>query len=284
MTSFATTSDLPAPSMSAARLGSRLLLINGVVLGVTAFAAAMFDLAGTFLNSGPMAAALAGNPSAIGFFEAHGLALIVAILIIVNRNADGAKWHWVAAATHLLLGGANLMFWSSFTTFGLVPMGVVATVLHAVFLVAELAAGFIRTPEILTGPGRTFRIFGLVTLATGIVLHGSSLPMGREAFVANLFTPLFDAIFAIPMTIAGLAAIWLYRRAIFPNLASRLVYLFIGFYFTISIFIHLRTLFTWDTGYVLVFPAWYPLAAMSLMVALIAFTIRQRFKPLARTK
>ena len=39
-------------------------------------------------------------------------------------------WHVFAAAVHVSLGGANIVFFDSFTTFGLVPMGVAATVLH----------------------------------------------------------------------------------------------------------------------------------------------------------
>jgi hypothetical protein len=48
-------------------------------------------------------------------------------------------------------------------------------------------------------------------------------------------------------------------------------------YFLVSVVLHLRTLVTWDTSYVLAFPAGYPLVAMSLMLALIVFVINQRF-------
>ena len=37
-----------------------------------------------------------------------------------------------------LLGGANLLFWSSFVYWGLVPMGAIATVFHGLFLIAQL--------------------------------------------------------------------------------------------------------------------------------------------------
>jgi hypothetical protein len=40
---------------------------------------------------------------------------------------------------HLLLGGANLLFWQSFVSWGLVPMGVLATAFHGLFLVVQLA-------------------------------------------------------------------------------------------------------------------------------------------------
>ena len=47
---------------------------------------------------------------------------------------------------------------------------------------------------------------------------------------------------------------------------ASLIYIFLAFYFTLSVFIHLTTLITWDTSYVLVFPTWYPVAALSMMV------------------
>ena len=128
-----------------------------------------------------------------------------------------------------------------------------------------------------------FKGFTLFTLATGLCLHGSSLFMTREQFVATIFTPQFDVLFAIPMTIAGLAGVWLYRRAIFTALWQRLVYLFLCAYFLISIVLHIRTWFTWDTRYILAFPSYYPYIAMTLMVLLGAFTIAQRFKPARAT-
>lgn len=49
-------------------------------------------------------------------------------------------WHVFAAAVHVLLGGANIVFWDSFGAFGMVPMGVAATVVHAVFVALHAAA------------------------------------------------------------------------------------------------------------------------------------------------
>lgn len=131
-------------------------------------------------------------------------------------------------------------------------------------------------------PVGIFKGFTLLTLATGLCLHGSSLLMTREHFVETIFTPQFDVVFAIPMSIAGLTGAWLYRRAVFAALWQRLVYLFLCAYFLISIVLHVRTWFTWDTSYVLAFPWFYPYVAMTLMVLLGLFTIQQRFAP-ART-
>jgi len=261
------------------RFGKALLLVNGALLGAIALTAALSDLAGAFLKLGPMASSLYGNPQAIGSFEAHGLALILAVLMLLNRGDQGATWNWVAALAHLLLGAANLMFWPVFAQAGLVPVGIATTIMHATFLVLEAGAALWRTPAILSGPGAWFRGLTLLTLATGAILHGSSLPLGRETFTRVLFTPQFDAVFAVPMTVAGILGWMLYRRAIFAAPWQRVVYVAMLLYFTLSVFIHARTLFTWDTSYVLAFPSWYSLPILVVFFVLGMFTIRQRFIP-----
>jgi hypothetical protein len=244
---------------------------------------ALFDLSGRFLALGPTAGALFENPDAIAYFEAHGLALMVAILMIAHRNSDKPTWNWVAAAMHLLLGGANLLFWDSFTTYGLVPMGVGATAMHAVFVALQVTAALARSPELVSGPGATYRIASAVTIATGICLHITRLPLGPERFVAEVFTPLADALFAVPMTIAGVAGLLLWRRAILPSLWEKIAYGFIVVYFLGSIVVHVSTIFTWSTTYTLAFPAWFPLAAVTYLSLIGLFTVTRRFEP-ARAK
>ncbi len=53
---------------------SRLLLLNGIVLGAIASAQFMLDFAGYWYGFGPTGPALHGNLDTIGFAEAHGLA------------------------------------------------------------------------------------------------------------------------------------------------------------------------------------------------------------------
>jgi uncharacterized membrane protein len=47
---------------------------------------------------------------------------------------------------HTLLGTANLLFWDSFIVFGMVPMGIVATVVHGALVVAHVSA-FVASRE-----------------------------------------------------------------------------------------------------------------------------------------
>jgi hypothetical protein len=281
--SIALSTASPAPTVTAERFGKGLLLVNGVVLAGVAFAQAMFDLSGAFLGLGPTGSVLFHNPDAIGYLEAHGLALMAAVLLIGHRNASHAGWHWFAALVHLLLGASNLLFWSSFTTYGLVPMGIAATAMHAAFFALQLIAGLARTPWILGTSGATFRAASAITIFTGISLHITRLPLGPERFIETAFTPLADAIFAVPMTIAGLAGLLLWRRAILPTLWEKLVYGFVVVFFLISIVIHVRTIFTWDTSYTLLFPSWYPLAALVYLSLIGLFAVTRRFTP-ARNK
>jgi hypothetical protein len=277
--SIPTPADAFAEKDVSERLGKRLLLANGVVLGAVAAAQAIFDLSGAFLGLGPTAAALSGNPDAIGYFEAHGLALMAAVLIAANSRAANPGWHWFAALLHLLLGASNLLFWSAFTTYGLVPVGAAATTMHAIFFALEVTAGLARTPLILGSPGATFRVASALTIFSGIALHMMRLPLGAQAFIETAFTPLVDALFSIPMTVAGVAGLLLWRRAILPKLWEKLAYGFVVLFFLFSLVLHLRTMFTWDTSYTLLFPSWYPIAALFYLSLIGLFAVTRRFAP-----
>ena len=122
----------------------KLLLINGLVLGAVASAQFVMDFAGYWYGVGPTGPTLHGNLDTIGFAEAHGLAAGFALLMILRRNDGWAGWHLAAALVHILLGTCNLIFWPIFEAAGLVPMGIVATAMHAVFAGLELRAYFAR--------------------------------------------------------------------------------------------------------------------------------------------
>lgn len=116
---------------------SRLLLVNGLLLGAIAVLQVNLDVLGYFFGFGPTGPALAGNLNAIGFIEAHGLAAILSLLFVIRRDDGWVGWHATAAGTHLLLGTCNIVFWPIFSTWGLVPMGIGATAMHALFFVLE---------------------------------------------------------------------------------------------------------------------------------------------------
>lgn len=87
---------------------------------------------------------LKGNFLAVGALEAHGLAFIVGLVLLVYalRTMD-ATWHLVAAGVHILLGGSNLIFWSHFQELGIVNSEIVVTAIHWLFVIAHLLSYFL---------------------------------------------------------------------------------------------------------------------------------------------
>jgi hypothetical protein len=73
----------------------------------------MLDVRGIWFSSGPQTAVLRGEPaSGVGFLEAHGLAVVVAVWLWRSsrtENPDRA-WHLTAAAVHTLLATLHCLF------------------------------------------------------------------------------------------------------------------------------------------------------------------------------
>jgi hypothetical protein len=119
------------------------LRLNAIFLGLAGALAMIAETVGHFLGLGPFAATR-GSPHTIGGFEAHGLAVLIAILLFRGATlADRKPWHVVGLTTHLFLASANLLFWSSFVYHGLLPVGIVSTFLHVILVVAH--AAFLRS-------------------------------------------------------------------------------------------------------------------------------------------
>jgi hypothetical protein len=116
-----------------------LMRANGAFLALVGGTQVIFELLSHFFGVGPWGRIFAGSHYTIGFLEAHGLAFLIGLLLIGVAAANPKRfWHGFAASVHALVGGANLLFWSSFVYWGLVPMGAIATLFHGLFLVAQL--------------------------------------------------------------------------------------------------------------------------------------------------
>lgn len=123
-----------------------LLRANAIYLLAAAAGGMCSDLAGTFLGYGPFTKVLSAAPdTAIGFVEAHGLALIIGCLLWQAQPAR--KWHLTAAAVHGLLGISNLTFWQLFVATDMLAMGYVTTSLHALFFALQLVAWILSERE-----------------------------------------------------------------------------------------------------------------------------------------
>ena len=106
-------------------------------LAIAGSVALIADTVGHFFGVGPMAETF-GSPHTIGGFEAHGLAIIIAVLLLrAGKLADRRLLHALGLSVHLLLGTANLMFWSSFLQLDVLMVGIVTTALHIIFVGAQ---------------------------------------------------------------------------------------------------------------------------------------------------
>jgi hypothetical protein len=116
-----------------------LLRANAVFLLVAGTWGLGADLAGAFLGIGPQRAIIGAAPhAAIGFVEAHGLAIIIGVLLW--RAAPARLWNVTAVAVHLLLGTSNLVFWQIFVATDMLVGGYLTTALHFTFVALHLAA------------------------------------------------------------------------------------------------------------------------------------------------
>lgn len=119
------------------KLSAWTLRADGIFLVWAGGAAMISETVGHFLGKGPQASTL-GSPYTIGGFEAHGLAILIAILLLRAASRPGRSlWHAVAVATHALLGTSNLIYWTSFVQQDLLTVGYVTTALHITFVTVQ---------------------------------------------------------------------------------------------------------------------------------------------------
>jgi len=125
-----------------ANLRRLILRADGVFLAVAAVGAwVQADFPASFASSGPLGPLIAHEPAlGIGFVEAHGLALILGVLLW--RAPTETSWHITGAAIHLLLGASNIVFWQLFVAADLLPMGWITTLLHGLFFALQGVAAF----------------------------------------------------------------------------------------------------------------------------------------------
>jgi hypothetical protein len=118
--------------MALLKLDAGFLLLAGTVQLI-------LETSSHFFQLGPFRQVFNNSPYTIGFFEAHGLAVLIGFLLFTRAfNVPDLFWHKFAMAVHMLLGGANLLFWNSFTYFGLIPAGAITTLLHGFFAIAQI--------------------------------------------------------------------------------------------------------------------------------------------------
>lgn len=118
----------------------RVLVINGWFLLFVGFLMAGMTLVGRYTGNGVLKLLHEQPLGAIGMFEGFVLAGLFGIVFIrvSTTLAELRFWNLVACSVHLILGTANLVFWSdAFVPMGAeVPAGIV-TVFHFGFVLSE---------------------------------------------------------------------------------------------------------------------------------------------------
>ena len=118
-------------------LNKTVLKLNAFFLMLIGSLQIIFELLSHFIGAGPLADRFLASPYTLGFFEAHGLAVLMGILLWRAAANPQRFWHQLAVVIHVLLGGANLLFWNSFIQLDFVTPGIIATVFHGIFVVME---------------------------------------------------------------------------------------------------------------------------------------------------
>jgi hypothetical protein len=129
-----------------------ILRANALYIGLAGLAGLLFDIRGVLYGLGPQGRLLAQAPHAgIGFVEAHGLAVILAVLLW--RAAPARSWHLTAVAMEVLLGMSNLAFWDMFVATDALTVGYVTTGLHWIFVVLQAAAAMTASAAVAPSVG-----------------------------------------------------------------------------------------------------------------------------------
>lgn len=115
-------------------------------------------------------------------------------------------------------------------------------------------------------------------LLTGTYLHTSRLVFGPDLVLQHLLTRTFDMVFAIPMTLA-MVLLWAgLRHVSFAGKLAKGIYISIAVYFTISVPLHVRTMLAGNVEQFKVFPGWYSLVILPVLVSMLAFISRLQFR------
>lgn len=121
-----------------------------------------------------------------------------------------------------------------------------------------------------------FKVTAMIVFTIGALLHGSNVVFGPERFLRDIFLPSVEVIFSLLMIIATIAG-WMSWSRFTGSRAMRIAYGFALVFITISVPIHLRSVFLWSTSWAASFPKYYSHAEIPLFLALIALTSKFNF-------
>lgn len=270
--------------------GRWALRLNGTLLSLAGLLALGADLAGSLYGRGPFAS-LSGQPLAIAAVEAHGLALLLGLLLIRGANRPNERWLWhaVAFAIHVFLAACNLFFWRSYGEQDLIVAGVVTTVAHAALACLQLAclahAGPVEEQDMLPGwlvamrrSGLYVRPIAIATLAIGASVHIATLVQGREA-MPQILTPLVELALTLQIAYVSVAGWLAWPSFAFQGRWQQVLLTLVLIYFPVGLPLHVRTLVTGSVAHYGAIPAGYSALIVPVMAAMAALFASLRPHP-----
>jgi hypothetical protein len=112
--------------------------------------------------------------------------------------------------------------------------------------------------------------------ALGALIHLGRMIVGLERWQQEVFTPPVDIAFGLVIIVPAVAGV-LSWRLYSGGWPGRIVFGFAMFLLIVSVPLHLRTLLTWSTEYLLAFPFWYSAVEVPMFAALSYAMTQLRF-------
>jgi len=290
-TNFSITSQ---PISRIAPFRRNLLRIHGTILSLVALASAVASTIGWITGTG-FFGFMQQTPMVWVFaFQAYFLMTIIAVLLILGSNhADTRKWHVVGALAEC---APMIVAFSSLDVFASMGRGAIAWVpisFHVIFFCLEAFAALypdqhsmrnapsIKPSEItMPEPGLSaptiYRITAIAIFLMGTTLHGINIVIGPDRFLADVFSPKVDLIFAL-MMIVGAVTGWMSLKRLTSRGFVRVFYWVALLVITISIPIHVRSVILWSTAWVHSFPKYMSHVEAPMFLAFAYGATRFRF-------
>ena len=121
-----------------------------------------------------------------------------------------------------------------------------------------------------------FKVAAAVTFSCGVVIHVGRMIVGLEEWVRQVFTPPVDIAFGVLILIATVPGVLSWRRYS-GGQAGRIGYGFAMLILLVSVPLHLRTIWTWSTDYLIAFPYWYSAIEVPMFAGLTYMVTKLKF-------
>ncbi len=125
---------------------------------------------------------------------------------------------------------------------------------------------------------RYMKVLTAGTLITGIYLHLSRLVFGMENFQHYLFTPFFEAFFALPMIAGSVLQLMCIKKIEYKTIVEKIVFIVCTFQFVVSVPLHIRAYVVGSTNYIHMFPPIYSILTIIMWSFFIYVITSLKFK------